>query len=321
MARSFQERAMPDTATLDVRIFDGRRTLMPDASDVFVRVLDGNQQQHFAGKIGSAVTAFEVPFFDNAGDNYAVLASRDGYVGAGFHGIRVSRDHTEPIDLMLIPIKHRFNFAAAAWNALQQSHPSYCQILSAITGDADARWGKLIAADSPDAPLAADVLNILTAMRDIHLRVGTPLDYLKAVDWTDAQFPLQPDRFYVWIDPDLIGEVVRAAALGQFDQETNPGFFHKGATLSYKENQLAQANVQLTFHENTKCTAAGFESCILMEPDIDYYPDLASHGLLEVVPGFFSLTDPRMVYVMRWIASRRAVGVQEFDPPYTIEAV
>jgi len=59
----------------------------------------------------------------------------------------------------------------------------------------------------------------------------------------------------------------------------------------------------------------------MMEPDIDYYPDLLSHGILEVVPGFVSKTDPRAVYVMRWIASRRVAGVQEFNPPYTIEGV
>ena len=309
------------TAKLEVRLFDGGRRLMADASKVFVRVLDGNQQQYFAGTVSSAITVFDVPFFDNPGDNYAVLASRDGYVGAGYHGITVALDHVEPIDLMLMPIKHRFNFAASAWPLLQQSHANYCQVLSAITKDADVRWGKLVAADSPDAPIAADVLNILTAMRDIHLAVGTPLDYLKAVDWTDPQYPLQQDRFYVWIDPAMINEVRRAASQGFFDQEPNPAFFHKGATLSYKENQLAEANVQLTFHENTKCSVPGFENCILMEPDIDYYPDLLSHGLLEVVPGFFSLTDPRLVYVMRWIASRRVAGVHEFDPPYTIEAV
>ena len=311
---------MSDTAMLTVRIFDGRRGLIADASDVFVRVLDGNQQQHFAGNLMSSVQGFQVPFFDNAGDNYAVLASKPGYVGAGFHGIKVSKTHTEPIDLMLIPQKHRFNFANAQWAGLQQNHRNYCDILSAITADADVRWNKLVAEGSAEAPIAADTLNILSAMRDVHLAVGTPLDYLKAIRW-DGEFALKEDRFFVWIDPDLVNEVVRAAEQGKFTQEFNPGIFHPGATRSYKENQLAEANLQLTFHENTKCTDAGFETCVMMEPDIDYFPDVLSHGLLEVIPGFFSKTDPRAVYVMRWIASRRVVGVQEFNPPYTIEAV
>ena len=311
---------MPDTASLTVRIFDGRRGLINDASDVFVRILDGNQQQHFAGNLMSPLREFKVPVFDNAGDDYAVLASKKGYVGSGFHGIKVSRTHTEPIDLMLIPIRHRFNFTNARFAQLRASHPNYCDLLSAIAPDAGTRWDDLVAEGSADAPVAADALNILTAMRDIHLAVGTPLDYLKAIRW-DGDFGLREDRLFACIDPELVNEVMRAADQGKFDRELNPGFFHPGATRSYKENQLAEANVQLTFHENTKCTDAGFETCILMEPDIDYFPDLLSHGILEVIPGFFSKTDPRAVYVMRWIASRRAFGVQEFNPPYTIEAV
>jgi hypothetical protein len=311
---------MPDTASLTVRIFDGRRGLINDASDVFVRILDGFQQQHFAGNLKRPLREFKVPFFDNAGDNYAVLASKKGYVGAGFHGIKVSKTRTEPIDLMLIPIKHRFNFTSARFGKLKASHPTYCDCLSAVTPDAGKRWDKLVAEGSVDAPVAADALNLLTAMRDIHLAVGTPIDYLKAIRW-DGEFGLKEDRFFVWVDPALVNEVVRANEQGKFAQEPNPGFFHRGATRSYKETQLAEANVQLTFHENTKCTDAGFEKCIMMEPDIDYFPDLLSHGLLEVIPGFFSKTDPRAVYVMRWMASRRVAGVQEFNPPYTIEAV
>jgi hypothetical protein len=58
----------------------------------------------------------------------------------------------------------------------------------------------------------------------------------------------------------------------------------------------------------------------VVEPDIDYYKDLGAHALLEVIANTLtgSLTDPKNVYVLRWIAGRRA-GVPEFDPPYTIE--
>jgi hypothetical protein len=56
-----------------------------------------------------------------------------------------------------------------------------------------------------------------------------------------------------------------------------------------------------------------------MEPDIDYYKDLAAHALLEVLVNGITqtLTNPRQVYVLRWIAGRHA-GVPEFNPPYTI---
>ena len=58
----------------------------------------------------------------------------------------------------------------------------------------------------------------------------------------------------------------------------------------------------------------------MIEPDIDYYKDLAAHALLEVKTNKVtnSLTDPRQVYMLRWIAGRHA-GIPNFEPPYTIE--
>jgi hypothetical protein len=51
---------------------------------------------------------------------------------------------------------------------------------------------------------------------------------------------------------------------------------------------------------------------------------IGAHALLEVIPNAFEkltgqtgLTDPKLVYVLRWIASRHA-GVPNFDPLYTI---
>lgn len=84
--------------------------------------------------------------------------------------------------------------------------------------------------------------------------------------------------------------------------------------------QFGEANVQLTFHENDTLTLDGLVS-VKVEPDIDYYKDLGAHALLEVIPNelFGSLTDPKTVYVLRWIAGRHA-GIPDFDPPYTIIA-
>ena len=123
-----------------------------------------------------------------------------------------------------------------------------------------------------------------------------------------------PDRFYCYAAAPLVDEVVRAAAEGVFDPEPNPAVFHHGATRSYKEIQFGEANVQLTFHEHDTAIVDG-TSCILLEPDIDYYKDLLAHGLLEVLGN--KLTDPEAVYVLRWTAGRHA-GVPEFAPPYTI---
>jgi hypothetical protein len=59
----------------------------------------------------------------------------------------------------------------------------------------------------------------------------------------------------------------------------------------------------------------------VVEPDIDLYKDLVAHGLTEVIPNLATggKTDPRLVYSMRWMATREETGVPEFDPPFTIE--
>jgi hypothetical protein len=127
------------------------------------------------------------------------------------------------------------------------------------------------------------------------------------------------DRFYGWADPALYDQVRTAAAQGTFSREVGFAAFHRGATDSYKQSQFGEANVQLTFHTNDTKVIDGL-TCIMMEPDIDYYKDLAAHTLLEVISNGLSgcLTDPRQVYVLRWIAGRRA-GIPEFDPPYLID--
>jgi len=53
--------------------------------------------------------------------------------------------------------------------------------------------------------------------------------------------------------------------------------------------------------------------------DIDYYKDLGAHARLEVVANAVTagLTNPEMVYVLRWIAGRHA-GVPKLNPLYTI---
>ncbi len=102
-----------------------------------------------------------------------------------------------------------------------------------------------------------------------------------------------------------------------FVPEPALGLFHGDATSSFKQVQFGQANVQLTFHERTTETIDGIR-CVRVEPDIDYQGSW-SHALLEVIPDTLSrgLTDPQVIYVLRWIAGRHA-GVPEFDPSYTL---
>ncbi len=59
-------------------------------------------------------------------------------------------------------------------------------------------------------------------------------------------------------------------------------------------------------------------NCLKVEIDMDYFRDPLAHLLLEVLPNQFGgATDPRQIYVLRWVAGRHA-GVPEFNPPYRI---
>ena len=70
---------MAETATLTVRIFDGRRLLMTNPSNIRVRIFDGNQTEVWNGTIDNADQQFNVPFYDTVRDWYRVVVSRPGW--------------------------------------------------------------------------------------------------------------------------------------------------------------------------------------------------------------------------------------------------
>jgi hypothetical protein len=251
-------------------------------------------------------------FFDNFGDNYTVIVFADKYQQAGFTPVKLSAERPTTLDLMLIPKTPGFNFAHAPWDIIKLSLPFLANGVSEIAGK--ARYEQLME-DSPEK--LAGLLNITTALNQINLSLGTPLAYLKRIEWDKT---LAQDHFFAFCDEELLNQVKIAAHQGFFAPEIGSAFFHPGATASWKQIQFGEANIQLTFHEETRKTIDGI-SCILVEPDIDYYRDIAAHALLEVLPNSLThaLTKPETVYVLRWIAGRRA-GIPEFDPLYTIVA-
>lgn len=301
----------PSGSPLMVNIFDGTRQPFPTGTDILYRVIDGNQKQLYTQDQNKPSLYFkDLPFYDNFGDNYTVIASSDSYRQAGFTPIKLSPTVSSGIDLMLIPDDGQFNFSTATWDWIKTNLPFLANGVDDAAGQ--ARYEDLM--EKKPASLAA-LLNITTAMRQINLPQGSPLDYLKQILWDDS---LAQDRFFAYCDPELINQVRTAAAQGEFAPEIGPGFFHPGATASWKQIQFGEANVQLTFHEDEKATIGGVP-CIVVEPDIDYYKDLGAHALLEAIPNALTggLTNPQEVYVLRWIAGRHA-GVPEFNPPYTI---
>jgi hypothetical protein len=306
-----------------LNLFDGtRQPIGAGVKNPLIRIIDGNQKELASRFVKGASVQFSVPFFDNLGDRYTVLASADHFTQAGFTPVNVSPTATQTVDLMLLPKNATFGFADAVWTTIKQSEPAIHAILAsgaATEDDAQTRYDDLM--ENKPATLAC-LWNLMTSMRDIDLPVGTPLTYLKQLIWQDMPnniFAPAQDRFYAYADRALVDQVKLATQHGEFAPEMNPNFFHKGATSSFKQIQFGETNVQLTFHENDTKTIDGTD-CIVVEPDIDYFKDLAAHALLEALANAITgnLTDPKVVYALRWIAGRHA-GVPEFNPPYTIE--
>lgn len=311
-----------------LRIFDGSRQLFADPAKFLVTITDGNQTQRFRDYVSNNVTEFDLPFFNNFGDNYSVIVWAQGYQQAGFAPVALSDDSDKTLDIMLISNDPGFNFASAGWDAAFAAYPF-------LAGDVDTTNPAALAVaktryenfPEQEKPLAC-LLNICEAMSQIVFAPGTPaqttpLNYLKAFHWADpnqAPDPFAPaqDRFYVWCDKRLIDQIKTRPKM--FAPELNPGLFHPGATSSWKQIQFGEANVQFTFHEGNTQQVGGVD-CVLLEPDIDYYKDLGAHAIFEVVPNALthSLTEPSQVYVLRWMAGRMG-GAPDFDPLYTITA-
>jgi hypothetical protein len=306
-----QAAAPTDQATMVVTLYDGTREPI-EGADFLIRIFDGFQNQLFSDFKPAPTTTFSLPFRNNLQDNCVVLASGKGYVDAGFSPVKLSPAVVAPVDLMLLPDKATFQFQT--WDALKTTDSVIGDFISLGSTDSEAQAHyESLRQDKP--PALASLLNLVTAMKAIQLPAKTPLDYFKEILWDDS---LAQDRFFAYADKSIVDQVRRAAIEGEFAAEPNPGLFHPDATSSFKQIQFGEANVQLTFHEKDTKQIDGVD-CIKVEPDIDYFKDLAAHTVLEVIPNAIThgLTDPKQVYVLRWIAGRHA-GVPEFAPPYVI---
>lgn len=222
---------------------------------------------------------------------------------------------------MLVPENPKFDFADAQPDKLPDTGFQLDDLLTRSNAvfNSRASYDALLNSTADHDKLAfAALLNITTALNDIPTPLH-PLKYLSEIIWDnlkDAPRPTrpQPDRFFGFVDPQLKTEIL---ALGkQFSEEKNPAASgHPGATSSYKQNLFGEANVQITFHENTKK-----DSKIMVEIDMDYFADQLSHFFLEYVRNAISRkkTDPRTVYALRWMAARQ--NGKPYTPPFRLIA-
>jgi len=309
---------MADETKIVVNVYDGTRNLIDGDLNLTITIRDNNQKQLFKVMQKGAIQGFIVPFNNNHIDRHSVIVSASKHVQAGFYPVIVSKDESTRLDLMLLPKKAGFDFSAASWTKLQADHNILFRVLSSGASATEARTRYEDFKTKAPGSLSA-FFNVTTAARDVILPSGRALSYFKEMIWDEKR--MGEDRFFVYADAALVDQVKQAAAQGKFEGQPGLEINHPGATCSYKQKQFGEANIQFSFHENDKKDVEGVP-CVKLELDMDYYKSLLSHAILEVIPHKVSKgkTDPRKLYVLRWIAGRFA-GVPDFDPPYTIGAL
>lgn len=308
--------AAPQGCTLAVSVFDGARQPMPADAEVLYTIRDGNQKTVYRDyRQGSRFVLSKLPFYNNFGDQYAVIAWAEGHVQAGFVPVKVAPNAPQRVDLMLLRKDAGYRFGSATWEILEAKRPLLAGILAADASSASAARDRYRDHVEMRPAALACVLNVATALEQILLHEGSPLGLVRRILQDKS---MAPDRFFAYADVALIEEVRDAAQSGLFAPEHGAALFHRGATESYKQTRFGEANVQITFHGDDRRTIDSVECCKI-ELDMDYYKDPAAHALLEVLHNSVtgSLTDPKQVYLLRWIAGRRA-GMPEFDPLYTV---
>src|SRR5262249_49263362 len=127
---------------------------------------------------------------------------------------------------------------------------------------------------------------------------------------------LQPDRIFISASRDLIDQVKAAG----FRDANESNALHPPADLSFKETALDEANVQFTFVTDPKSLTQeeNDKNLIRADIDLDLFKDPLAHGIFEVFPNgvFKTRTDPRDIYVRRWVQSRFIF--EDFDPLYVM---
>jgi hypothetical protein len=332
---------MDETAIIVLHAYDGTRRLFTNMIKWSATTYDGRApsqgraRKEFRNLVGGAQT-LTVPFFDNFGDLYTVIAKAKGFEDSAWYPVNISKNSPVTLNLMFLAKGSTAKFTDAAWEILSQARPNVAAIIQRGCKNANSAAAMYTQVSVSMKDCLACFLNIMTALSDMRLHSGkSPLDYYWNACWprgdpqsnnwnTAIAGVLKPDRFFCYVDEAILQDIRDGVGHG-FSKEPDPqAWGHTGATESYKQTQFDVANVQLTFHGRDKAKFTDennqLVTCVKVEPDIDYYKDVAAHSLIEVIPNLITknITDPKIVYELRWMAAKRE-GLAEFDPLYTVE--
>lgn len=286
---------MSDAAHLMINVYDGERQLFPQGTEFLITISDLKRGQRFRGTRPGPTFPVNLPFHNDGTDQVNVVAYRDGVGQTALGPVKLRPNAWVTADLMLLPRAGELNFAQSTWRTLPED-------LRAFFREED-KYGQLL--ELKEERLAT-LLNVVTAAQLIDLDGRSAFSYFEELVWGK----LMPDRFLGWVNRDLVPLLEK----GSF--KPSPAGLHAGATRTFKQTQFPFSNIQFSLHENDHHPTRA--DLVLVEFDMDLYQDLLLHGLFEVLPNHVSggKTDPRMVYMLRWMAGKQQG--QDFVPPYVI---
>lgn len=315
------------TSEIRLTVVNGARRPWAAGTELLVTAIDGRQKPVIRDFVNVApagtISLTNLTVHDNLDDRYTVLVSAKEHADAGFTPIRIEANRTHDLHLMMLSRGAEFTFDPFA--KIQADRNLHAFLCGKNPANAEAEYDEL---HEKEKPALACLLNIAAALKQITLAPfdtldPNPLSSFKALE------AAHQDRVFAWVDARLeeqIDETSRkssSSGLSRFVKA--PAGLHEGATVSYKQTDFGEGNVQFSFH-GKKESVNGVD-CVLVDVDIDYFKDTAAHLLFEVFPNTLKskihgknasacLTDPRKVYGMRWIAGER-FG-RPFEPLYTL---
>lgn len=282
---------------LGLSLYDGARQLMPKDTKALITLKDRFDKTRLRKFLTGSEFRFSIELTGGPADDFRLIVAIDGHEGTGMMPVPIRAGTMRSLALMAIPKNRSFNFAAAKWTLLGPAMQRFLGEDRVSYEDAMEQRPRSL----------ATLLNIVTALNLLPMAGGgTALSFCRELEWPS----LKPDRFYAWTD-DLIAAELTAGGFAP-----SPRGSHKGATRTFKQTEFAEANVQLSLHENARHPAN--VNWMRVEYDMDYYRDKGAHLLLEVARNRLtgSKTDAARVYQLRWMAGRRKA--QDFAPPFTV---
>jgi hypothetical protein len=315
------------TGEIRINVFNGQRVPVPAATRLLVTARDGLNKTVVSEFVnGGAIHLTGLTVRDNFADQHTFLVSAKDHSDAGFTPV-VIKDSTHELNLMLLRREGGFTFQRFDELALRTELVRFLR--GDAPGDPRAVYDGLRATNQP---ALACLLNITTALEQMRLApTETTADVNPMTSFTALE-SAHADRMFAWARVALLDQVRKTAARegagGVAHMTKAPEALHPGATESFKQTDFGEANVQLSFHGNRERVVNG-QKCLLVDVDIDYFKDTGAHLLMEVFPNKLkalihgkssaqSVTDPRLVYGLRWIAGRRKNV--EFAPPYFLNS-